>query len=81
MSVRLSDLPKHVRDRVEAEAKLPKRSGNGSKKGGGSTAHRGSCHACGERFDTGAAWVRHSDETGHRRFVCDIDPVRGREVK
>lgn len=42
-------------------------------KGGGSVAFAGWCQ-CGERFDSGAAWERHSDRTGHRRFACLPDP-------
>jgi hypothetical protein len=32
----------------------------------------GVCADCGERFLSSAKWERHSDQTGHRRFVLIV---------
>lgn len=72
--MKLSDLPIEAQRQLLAKAGIdekPKRNRAGS-----SPAFRGACQ-CGAVFDGGrgrANWEKHSDETGHRRFVCDIAP-------
>ena len=67
-------LPPALKAQVAALGGNPK--GRKAKKGGGSTAYRGRC-SCGEVFDGTrgkAAWEKHADETGCRRFECDLSP-------
>ena len=66
MTLRLGDLPPKLRAQVEAaDPKARKR----DRTGAGATKTDGWCFTCGERFTSSTRWERHSDESGHRRFV------------
>lgn len=76
MSVKLSDLPKSVQDRVLEQSSVPVKRKRQAK-GPGAETFRGRCHQCGLVFDGTRGrsdWQRHSDESQHRRFDCDLSP-------
>lgn len=73
--VRLEDLPPAMREKAMAALDKPaptKKRGKGNRATGVATS--GWCVACREHFTSTAAWERHSDETGHRRFELLADP-------
>lgn len=68
--MRLEDLPAALREKVAAElGEVPRK--RTTRAGDVLEGVEGSC-ACGEHFEGRGAWrrfERHSDATGHRRFV------------
>ena len=68
MPVSYDDLPKHARDRVDAEqgGQAPRRASSPKPKRVPSAI--GHCHACGVKATSLAQWGRHQEETGHGRL-------------
>lgn len=66
--MKLEDLPPNLRAQVDAKLGTSKRKRTTQVAIKGE--FRGSCHACGEQFDTNASWERHADERfpGHGRL-------------
>lgn len=76
MTLRAEDLPKHLREQVEAKAGTTKAGRVKTQAKGAGFPIR--CHACGETFLTwGAAVERHSVALGHSRLdlVLTVEAV------
>lgn len=72
MGVRLSDLPKDVRDKVAARVGSLPPSPSPSSRKRKEPGLRVFCHACGEDCSTETKQARHTKNVGHHRYEAQL---------